>query len=298
MARFVGSVVALAAIAGITGWIVTSPADLDADTKQALGRVTADPQRGEDVFWAAGCASCHAANGATGEEKLILSGGQRFATDFGTFIAPNISPDPLTGIGGWTLEDFTRAVTQGVSPGGQHYYPAFPYTAYQHMTLQDVADLKAFMDTLPHADVPSAPAEVGFPFNIRRGMGAWKALYMKDEWVLDTSDPQLTRGRYLVEALAHCGECHTPRGPLGGLDTSAWLAGAPNPDGRGTVPGITPGALTWPADDITYYLETGFTPDFDSAGGKMASVVDNFSHLSGEDRAAVAAYLKAIPPVN
>lgn len=262
----------------------------------AFSDLTGDAVAGEAVFTAAGCASCHHAPDAKGAARLVLAGGQRFPSDFGTFIAPNISPDPDAGIGGWTLAEFASAVTRGVSPEGAHYYPAFPYTAYTHMKPQDVVDLWAYMQTLPGDATPSAPHEVGFPFNIRRSIGAWKALYLSDQWVMQSSsDETLTRGRYLVEALAHCGECHTPRTALGALDTRRWMAGAPNPTGTGTIPALTPDKLTWSETDIAYYLETGFTPDFDSVGGHMVAVVEDFGKLPASDRAAVAAYLKALP---
>ncbi|TDK44967.1 c-type cytochrome [Antarcticimicrobium luteum] len=287
-----------AVLAAAAGWWITRARPLPAD---ALASLAGEAARGETVFLAAGCASCHAAPKATegaegAEDKPILSGGQQFASDFGTFVAPNISPDPVHGIGGWTVAQFATALKRGVSPEGRHYYPAFPYTAYVRMRDQDIADLWAFWQTLPASDAPSQPHEVGFPFSIRRAVGVWKLLYLRDDWVMGgDADPQLERGRYLVEALAHCGECHTPRGPLGGLDTARWLAGAPNPSGKGTIPSLTPDRLTWDAGEIAYYLETGFTPDYDSAGGHMAAVVGNFGKLTSADRAAVAAYVKALP---
>jgi mono/diheme cytochrome c family protein len=123
-------------------------------------------------------------------------------------------------------------------------------------------------------------------------------MFLRDGWVLhDAPTPELERGRYIVEALAHCGECHTPRNLLGGLKTSKWLSGAPDPSGKGRIPNITPAALTWSEDEIVDYLTTGFTPEFDSVGGHMAHVVDNMARLPESDRRAVAAYLKAIPPV-
>ncbi|MEV8465541.1 cytochrome c [Fluviibacterium sp. DFM31] len=260
--------------------------------------LTGDPVAGETIFTAAGCASCHMAPGAEGEAQRVLSGGQKFPSDFGTFIAPNISPDPDHGIGGWDLADLAGALTRGVSPEGEHYYPAFPYTAYTHMELQDIADLKAYLDTLPASDAPSQPHQVGFPFNIRRAMFGWNLLYLSDHWVLPVGDdPKLERGRYLVEALAHCGECHTPRTALGGMDTDRWMAGAPDPSGKGKVPNITPAALDWGESDIVFFLETGFTPNFDAAGGHMVDVINNMAKLSAEDRAAVAAYIAALPPV-
>ena len=143
---------------------------------------------------------------------------------------------------------------------------------------------------------PSKPHDVGFSFSIRRGLGAWKLLFLDDSFALaDANSPEIARGRYLVEAMGHCGECHTPRGVLGQLDRSRWLQGAPNPSGRGRIPGIAQGQLDWETADIIYYLETGLTPEYDSAGGKMAEVVENMAKLTADDRAAIAAYLKAIP---
>ncbi len=284
----------LAVLGGAAGWVLTAPDPIPED---AVAGLTGDAARGEAVFWAAGCASCHMAPDATGEDQLRLAGGMRFASDFGTFIAPNISPSPA-GIEGWTLAQFASAVQRGVSPGGSHYYPVFPWNAYNKASLQEVADLYAYMQTLPPDTTPSQPHEVGFPFNIRRSLGGWKLLFESRDWVIDGDLTEAeARGRHLVEALAHCGECHTPRNALGGLDRSRWLAGAPNPDGQGRSPNITPGALSWSEEEIAAYLFSGFTPDFDSAGGHMAHVVENMARLTGEDRSAIAAYLKKVPAI-
>ncbi|SDW97742.1 c-type cytochrome [Roseicitreum antarcticum] len=284
----VSTAVIAIAVAGAGLWI-SRPKPVDAASFASL---TPDAARGEAVFHAAGCASCHAAPGAEGEDKRVLAGGQRFASEFGTFIAPNISPDPAQGIGDWSREDFANAVMRGVSPGGQHYYPAFPYTAYQNATPQDIADLYAYMMGLPASDAPSAAHEIAFPYNIRRGVGLWKAVYMTRDWhMTDPASDAEERGRYLVEALGHCAECHTPRTALGGLDRDNWMAGAPNPSGRGRIPDITAAGLGWGAFDIAAYLESGFTPDFDVVGGSMAEVVENFARLPASDREAVAAYL-------
>ncbi|BBU56840.1 diheme cytochrome c-type [Mameliella alba] len=236
-----------------------SPNRVDAARFDGL---TGDAARGETVFTAAGCASCHHAKGS--EDKLLLTGGMEFVSDFGTFYAPNISPHPEAGIGGWSFEDFANAVTRGVSPEGQHYYPAFPYTAYTKMQDQDLSDLWAYMQTLDPSDVASKPHDVGFPFNIRRSVGGWKFLFMSDDYVIEAADNE--RGRYLVETLAHCAECHTPRNPLGALDKARWMGGAPNPSGSGTIPALTPDKLDWSAADVAYYLESGFTPSFDAVG--------------------------------
>lgn len=283
-------------VVGAAGfWFLSAPSSVDVAGYEAL---TGDAKAGEQVFWAAGCASCHAAADASGDGMLVLSGGQAFPTAFGTFLAPNISPDPNEGIGGWTLVQFANAVTQGVGPQGEHLYPALPYAAYNKMVPQDVANLKAFMDTLPASAEPSKPHEVGFPFNIRRSLGIWKRMFVNTDWVIQGDlTPEQTRGRYIAEAMAHCGECHTPRNALGGLERDKWLSGAANPNGKGKIPNITPAKLTWSQADIVEYLTSGFTPEFDSVGGHMAHVVDNMARLPESDRQAVAAYLALVPPV-
>ena len=285
MRILIGLVIAVVLVAA-AGLFLTRPEPLDA---ARFAGIDGDAVAGERVFFAAGCASCHMA--PESDDATALPGGRRFATAFGTFIAPNISPHPERGIGGWTLPQFASALKAGVSPGGQHYYPAFPYTTYARMTDEDVAHLWAYMATLPPQEAASLPHEVGFPFSIRASLGGWKLLHLDDAWVA----PEDTPGRYLVEALGHCAECHTPRDATGGLDRGAWMAGAPLPVGEGRVPGLTPDALNWSAGDIAYYLETGFTPDFDSAGGEMAAVIANMARLTPEDRQAIAAYVKALP---
>ena len=291
MSRFLRYFVTICVLAAIAGWVLSRPERIDA---AAMDGLTGDVSRGEAVFWAAGCISCHAAPEAEGDDRLALAGGQRLPSPFGTFVAPNISPSPA-GIGGWSAGDLANALKAGVSPEGAHYYPSLPYTTYARMSLQDVADLKVFLDTLPQSDAANQPHEIGFPFNIRRGLGLWKRLYLSEDWVMPAEGDMAERGRYLVEALGHCAECHTPRDMAGGLDTSRWLQGAPHPTGEGMIPGIAPGQLDWSAQDIAYYLESGFTPDYDSAGGEMAEVVSNMAHLTPEDRAAIAAYVKAAP---
>ncbi len=278
--------------AGIGYWI-TRPQALSASDIPAHD---ADVENGELVFWAAGCASCHSADGAEGEDRLVLTGGRSFPSDFGTFYAPNISMDAENGIGGWSEAEFLTAVMRGVSPEGQHYYPAFPYGTYSRAEMGDLQDLWAFMQTLPSDAAPSRDHDVGFPFSIRASLGGWKFLFVSDEWVM-TGDvsPEIERGRYLVESLGHCGECHTPRNALGGLDTAAWLTGAPNPSGEGRIPNITPAVLGWSQSEIANYLNDGFTPEFDVAGGEMTDVIQNMAHLPDADRAAIAAYLLALP---
>lgn len=273
------------------GWWLTAPSKGDLTRFDGL---VGDGERGALVFAAAGCGGCHVAPDAETTDLPVLTGGYRIVSPFGTFVSPNISPGDR-GLGGWDLADFAAALTSGVSPNGTHYFPAFPYAAYAAMAPQDVADLWAYIKTLPTSDVPNQPHDIAFPFNVRRGIGAWKML-LSEGWVLkDAHSPELERGRYLVEALAHCAECHTPRQSTGHLDETRWMRGAPNPSGKGRIPSIHPADLTWSVGDIAYYLETGFTPDFDSAGGTMTEVIRNMAKLPAEDRAAIASYLKALP---
>ncbi|MCE6962163.1 cytochrome c [Cereibacter sphaeroides] len=294
MRRMLALGLAVAAMAAAGLWI-TRPERSDA---AALADLAGDATRGERVFWAGGCASCHAAPGSRDEARLVLAGGVRLSTAFGTFVAPNISPHPTHGIGGWSLADLDSALRHGTSPEGRHYYPSFPWTSYAHATPQDVADLKAFLDTLPPSDRPNEPHELSFPFDQRLLLGGWKLLAGETRWLVKGElTPEEERGRYLVEGLGHCGECHTPRDGIGRRETARWLAGGPNPEGRGTIPNITPAKLDWSATDIAEYLSSGFTPDYDSAGGQMADVIRNTSQLPDEDRRAIAAYLKRVPPV-
>jgi mono/diheme cytochrome c family protein len=276
-------------------WFLTRPKPLG---EAAVAGFSGDVSKGELVFWAAGCASCHMAAEAKGEAQLLLVGGQRFPSDFGTFIAPNISQDPQHGIGSWSLLDLANAVTRGVSPEGEHYYPALPYASYAKMEMQDVADLYAFLKTLPADPTPSAAHELAFPFSRREVLGGWKLLFLSDDWAIGGNlTPTAARGRYVSEALAHCGECHTPRNLLGGVDKARWFGGAPNPSGEGRIPNITPKKLGWTGEEIVTFLTNGFKPDYDVVGGHMVHVVSNMARLPESDRQAVAEYMLAVPDV-
>jgi mono/diheme cytochrome c family protein len=298
--KLVGAVLVLGGVGAGVGWVLTAPVKLDTETLAKLS--PGDAARGKRIFYAGGCTSCHAKPGSKGDARLELVGGLELKTPFGTFVPPNISQDAKDGIGAWSVEDLANAMLKGVSPSGEHFYPAFPYASYARMKPSDIADLHAFLKTLP-AVAGKAPANaLGFPFNIRRGIGLWKLLYLSKEPVVALADgaPEpVIAGRYLVEGPGHCGECHTPRDFTGGTRKNEWLAGATAAEGNGIVPNITPGAGSfgkWSEADIANYLETGFTPDFDSVGGAMVDVQRNMAELAPEDRAAIAAYLKAIPP--
>jgi mono/diheme cytochrome c family protein len=298
--RFIAFAICLVAIGAAGFWVLTMPG-VSGGTA-ITGLKSGDAAKGEQIFWAGGCSSCHARPGTTGSDKLLLTGGVRLATEFGTFVTPNISPDNTDGIGNWSVDDLANAMRRGVNPSGHHLYPAFPYTSYVRMTDADIADLYAFLHSLPPAGSADPPNELSFPFNIRRGIGLWKLLYLDPDPVvaIDGSNALLARGRYLVEGPGHCGECHTPRDRFGGLERGKWLSGAISADGKGKVPNITPGKGgigDWSAKEIADFLETGFTPEFDTAGGVMTEVQENMARLPAEDREAIAAYLKAVPPL-
>lgn len=287
----------------MAAWWLTRPLTIAADE---LPEHVTDPAAGERIFWIGGCSSCHATpvdgKRAKGGAKLRLGGGMELDTKYGVFRVPNISADREDGIGAWSMLEFVNAVQRGVLPGGLHLYPAFPYTSYARMRTEDVMDLRAYLDTLPAVEGRVAPNALHFPWSLRRGIGLWKRRYVSTRPVVqfDAPSDEVLRGRELVEGAGHCAECHTPRDRFGGLILDRWLAGAPNPDGKGRVPNITPGGKevsTWSAADIAYYLETGFTPDFDTVGGSMVAVQEGLAHLRDEDRAAIAAYLQAIPAV-
>lgn len=301
--RSLRTLVVLIAVVFLAAWWLTQPQTI---TEDDLPDHEPDPVAGERVFWAGGCASCHArpvdGKRARGDAKLLLGGGMELDTDYGVFRVPNISSHPDDGIGRWTQVHFVNAMQRGVSPDGRHYYPSFPYTSYARMPVEDVMDLRAFLATLPAVAGRVDSHSLGFPWSIRRGIGAWKRRYLDTEPVMPGApETPVERGRLLVEGAGHCGECHTPRDRLGGLMRDRWLAGAPNPEGAGRVPNITPGGgdiSQWSAADIAYYLESGFTPEFDTVGGSMVAVQENTAKLSGEDRAAIAAYLKALPALD
>ncbi len=292
MRRIFVALLALAvAAAGVFLWL-TAPGRVAGDPFAGL---TGDAAKGREVFLAAGCASCHAAPGAKGDARLVLAGGEAFPSPFGTFYATNISPS-TQGIGGWSAKDLMNALVYGTRKDGAHLYPAMPYTSYRLITAQDVLSLYDYLQTLPPSEAANRPPDVGFPFSWRRGLGLWNLMFLDRTWVMKTpATPQIARGRYLVEVLGHCAQCHTPRGMFGQIVRAQWLQGAPSPSGRGKIPGITPGTLDWAADDITYFLSTGAKPNFDTAGGLMVDVIDNWGQLPPDDRAAVVAYLKALP---
>jgi mono/diheme cytochrome c family protein len=284
-----------AAIGFVVFWWLTVPAVIPA---QSLAAYAPSLANGLVVFNAGGCASCHAVPDQP--DRLRLGGGLAIPSPFGTFFAPNISSDAADGIGRWSEAEFVTAVTKGVSPAGKHYFPAFPYTSYAHAKVEDIRDLFAYLKTLAPVPGKVRDHDVPFPFNIRRNVGIWKLLFVDGKPFMPDSahSAPWNRGAYLVNGLGHCAECHSPRNFLGGIIARQRFAGGPNPEGEGWVPNITQkGIGEWSVKDIDYFLKTGQTPDNDSAAGAMGRVIKNTQALPDTDRAAIADYLKSLPPV-
>jgi mono/diheme cytochrome c family protein len=288
-------VIAAAAVGAVAFWVLTAPASVP---ESALGAYTPDLANGKTMFLAGGCSSCHAV--PKQQDRIRLGGGLGLRSPFGTFYVPNISSDPNDGIGHWTEAQFVTAMTKGTSPDGSNLFPAFPYTSYQRMRIEDLRDLFAYLKTLPPVAGKVRGHDVPFPFNVRRLVGGWKFLFLDGETF--KPDPaqsaQWNRGAYLVNGPGHCSECHSPRNALGAVIPARRFTGGPSPDGQGGVPNITQFKLKdWSADDIEETLDTGITPDADRVGGSMVEVVRNTSLLSKQDRAAIAVYIKSLPAV-
>ena len=304
MRKLTLSAAAIAVAIALVLWCLSIPATVPA---ASLPPYTPDLDNGRTMFDAGGCASCHATPDENPDkvERTRLGGGLALKSPFGTFYVPNISPDPIDGIGAWSEADFVTALWKGTSSRrGRHLFPSLPYTSYQHMQLADVRDLFAYLKTLPAVAGRVRRHDLAFPFNIRRLLGGWKLLFLHGEPF--KPDPaqsaQWNRGAYLVNGPGHCAECHSPRNVLGGIIDSERFAGGPTPDGKGWVPNITPVGLqhgkdVWSEKDVASFLDDGMTPSGDYAGGVMAEVIRNTSLLGADDRAAIAAYVMSLPPV-
>jgi mono/diheme cytochrome c family protein len=249
---------------------------------------------------AAGCEDCHTDREHGGQP---YAGGRALATPFGTFYSPNITPDPETGIGRWTDEEFLRALRDGVRPDGANYFPVFPYPSFTKIIDSDALAIKGYLLSLPAVRQANRAHDVPFPFSWRPLQTIWKLLFFTPGPFKPAPERSeaYNRGAYLVTALAHCGECHTPRNWFGATEPDRFLAGNPHgPDGK-PVPNITPdpqtGIGSWTEEDITTLLSTGQTPEFDFVGGAMGEVVRNTSPLTDADRRAIAVYLKSLPPI-
>ncbi len=265
----------------------------------ALGNAWAqgDATRGEYLAKAGGCVGCHT------EEKeaaVAFAGGRSLKTPFGTFYGPNITPHPQAGIGRWTEADFIHAMRQGDRPDGKNYFPAFPYPSFTRISDPDLRDLWAYLRSLPPSARANQEHDLKFPFGWRSLVTFWKWFFFTPGALMKT--PGLTnianRGAYLVQALGHCGECHTPRNFLGGPKRDRFLAGGKGPGGKDT-PNLTPAKLKTLSDrDLMDFLTTGVTADGDVPAEAMGEVIRNTtSQLTRDDLGALIAYLRSLPPV-
>ena len=263
----------------------------------ALNAQAQDAKRGQYLAAAGGCAGCH-----TEEKKdaAPFAGGRALKTPFGTFYGPNITPHPQAGIGNWSEADFMRALREGTRPDGIHYYPAFPYTSFTKIVDADVRDLYAYLRSLPPNARASQPHELKFPFGFRfLNMFRKWLFFTPGAFVADSSKSrELNRGAYLVQALSHCGECHTPRNFLGASKRDRLLAGGKGPDDK-VIPNITPTRLKkWSDSDLIQFLQTGLTPDGDVAADPMGEVIANtLAKLTTPDINAVVGYVRSLLPL-
>jgi len=258
-------------------------------------------ERGRAVLEAAGGCTCHSdAKGGGGP----LSGGRGMQTPFGVFYSTNITPDPETGIGRFSDADFVNAMREGLAPDGHAYLPVFPYTSFTGMSDEDVLALKAYLFTLAPVRRQNRPREMMPPFPWRIAAAAWRWMFFASgRFVPDPAQsPAWNRGAYLVTAVAHCGECHTPRTLPGALDSSRWLAGSEDgPEGK-LAPNLTPdkdtGVGLWTKTDMAWFLQTGQLPDGDETEGLMQEVIEHgYEHMPESDLQAIAEYLASLPPV-
>jgi mono/diheme cytochrome c family protein len=288
--------VALIALAGLGAWLLVpwrgEPPEIAA---------SGDPAHGEYVLRLGGCVTCHTDDRNDG---AFLAGGRAVSSPFGTFYTSNITPDPETGIGGWSTGAFVRAMSEGISPGGHPYFPSFPYTSYTKMDVEDLVDLKAYLDTVEPVAHAVPGHDVPFPFGFRPLLKGWQLLFFEDgRFEPDPARSELwNRGAYLVNGPGHCVECHTPRNLLGAPERERLLAGThAGPEGK-PVPNITPheehGIGRWSRSELTFALKTSILPDGDVFGGAMAEVVDDAtSHWTEQDLDAVAEYLLSLEPL-
>lgn len=260
----------------------------------ALARAEGNAGKGEYLAKAAGCVGCHTDTKAGAPR---FAGGREIATPFGKFFGPNITPDPVAGIGRWSEADFIAAMRFGLRPDGSQSFPAFPYASFTKITDADLKDLYAYLRSLPASSLPNKPHQLRFPYGFRSLLWFWKWLYLvPGPFVPDPArSAALNRGAYLADALGHCGECHTPRNFLGGAKQARYLAGGRLLEGR--TANLTPSRLKrWNDAQLALFLRTGATPEGDVPSDAMDEVIRNTtSQLSTPDLAALIAYLRSLP---
>jgi mono/diheme cytochrome c family protein len=298
---------------GVLGWYGTRPGPLafvagktvalDAYSGHSTG-VPADFSekdiiaRGRYLTHAADCEACH-----TADKAKPFAGGLAFKTPFGTLYSPNITGDKETGIGAWSDADFLKAVHEGIARDGERLYPAFPYAAYTYLTDDDVLAIKAYLFSLVPIKYQPPESNLRFPYNQRWLMAFWSGLFnpkQRFQPVVDRS-PEWNRGAYLSEALAHCGDCHTPRNLLQALDNGNKFAGAVAEGWRAynITSDSSSGVGAWSDAELAQYLSTGHAKGRGTASGPMAQAVDlSFQRMTPSDIRAIVTYVRSVPAVS
>ena len=286
------------AVAAVALWLLTRPHPLPA---AAIPAHVVDLRNGETLYHAGSCLACHKApDGAPGADRGLPAGGTPFPTPVGVFYPQNLTPNPETGIGRWTEVDFVNAMRLGISPGGTHYFPAFPYASYRSMAMADLLDLRAYLTSLPAVKSPPREADVPLASLARRGVGLWKQIAFRQP--LFSPDParpvSWKRGAYLANAPGHCGECHTPKDWLMVADESRHMAGGPHPGGEGKVPslrGLLARKKYRDVDDLVLALQNGETFGYeDLSSGGMAAIQESLARLPEAELRALAEYLLSL----
>jgi mono/diheme cytochrome c family protein len=310
--RILLSVVAIVIVALVAGvWIIRGPGPLDfaGGTKVALADYrgasptgvpaklaqASDVERGAYLARAADCVACH-----TTQDGKEYAGGLGFKLPFGTLYSTNITPDKETGIGNYSDQDFLNSVHRGIRRDGARLYPAMPFASYTYMTDADALAIKAYLFSLPPVRAAIPENTLTFPFNQRWAMSFWAAVFNPDtRFEPDSSkSPEWNRGAYLAEAMAHCGECHTPRNLAFALNNRRKYAGAVTAGWRAfnISSDKATGIGGWRDDDLVSYLSIGHADGHGTASGPMGEAVDrSLSQLAGEDIRAVVAYLRSVP---
>ncbi len=261
-------------------------------------------RRGAYLALAGNCASCHTAG--SGE---FMAGGLAFETPFGKIYSTNITPDTDTGIGNWTGEQFLESMRQGIRPDGEHLYPVFPYTAFTKVMDEDIAAIFAYLKSIPAVRLEASANEISFPFNQRSLMAIWKSMFF-DAGVFkedEAKSAEWNRGAYIVEALAHCGACHSPRNFLGaensamamtgGLYTDKVPSGNMRPWSAPNLTSAPSGLGLWPHEEVAAYLKTGLNSYVETFGPMNEVILNSTRHLSDDDVNAMAVYLKSLPSI-
>ena len=294
--RLAGAAVVVGAVVAGGLFLASSAKHIDS---ASLPVHVADVANGELLYHIGGCISCHHPAEDSGADMALPSGGASLVTPIGTLYPPNITPDPATGIGAWSDAQFVDALKNGVSPKGEHYIPAFPYISYGRMKVEDLLDVRAYLNTLPVVSAAAKPADIPFAWVTRRGLGLWKYLAVLPPVEADaTQSASWNRGAYLVNGPGHCAECHTPRNAFKVMDQARAFAGGPHPEGRGKVPSLIDliGRKKYAdTDELASALKEGEEGYFEGlAKGGMGDVQGNISKLPDADIHAIAEYLSSL----